>query len=621
MSVLLVGSVYISNFLFAQEDSLAIEEQQKAVVDAVYSNPNFLPLIDVEQAKMTLSDLSTSFQRMSDEYFEWDDKRQELEDEYGDIQVSIEHIIFDMDSTKEMVVDTLTKISLFKRQIDELKTKVRSLEWNLQDSKWNLTQYTTFLYKLHNDFYGQDLWINDVKLLVKSDNIADTLSSDHLVQMLTTKLTILLDVIRNQQVGYTKHIMDLNKAKLAYQTAAWSLKDDLEELQQQKRHFYELLSYLKASRQEADSKIGKLRLSRDELESQMKQLQQATNISTQQDIEEWSRLHELLNIKDRDDGKRYFSRPIMPVKFVQYYFNDPYYTQETGKQFNGIKLEVEQGNEIYAPAPGIVYKAYQSEDLALSWVVIVHKYWYISFYKPLSEVYVKKGQLVKRGQIVGRTWGQPGTNGAGLESETPHLVFELMKNGEFIDPYSVMDISIFESKEELPQEYRMKYLQDYFAREINLNNVEQLPGDTILERRDAFLDRYATWPYRDPSLWYDGAADKGIDPIFGICIWFAETSFKNFKTANNIGNVGNDDSGNTVVYGSPLAWVKALYNVLNNQYLGWYRTINELSRFGNADWYIYASSPFNRQKNIMKCMSAIYDYPVPEDYPFRRWKD
>jgi uncharacterized coiled-coil DUF342 family protein len=44
------------------------------------------------------------------------------------------------------------------------------------------------------------------------------------------------------------------------------LKEDLEELQQQKKHFYELLSYLKASRDEADSKVGKLRLSRDELE-------------------------------------------------------------------------------------------------------------------------------------------------------------------------------------------------------------------------------------------------------------------------------------------------------------------------------------------------------------------
>ncbi len=476
-------------------------------MDSVYSNPEFLPLIDVEQAKVTLTDLAKSFQQLSDEYYEWDDKRQELEDEYGDIQLAIENIIFDMDRTKSMVTDTLTKISLLSRNITRLKKEIRILEKSLGDSKINLTQYTTFLYKLHNDYYGHDLSVNDIKLFVKSENIADTLSSEHLVEMLTVKLTGLLDVIRGQQVARTKYVMDINKAKLSYQQSARTLKKDLEELQQQKRHFYELLTYLQASRQEADAKIGRLRFSRDEMESQMVQLQQATNISQQDDVTPGSRLHQLLQIKDRDDGNRYFSWPIMPVSFVQYYFNDPYYIQEFGKSFNGISLEVEQGNEVYAPAPGIVYKTYTSDDLSLSWMVVVHKHGYISFYKPLSAIYVNPGDIIKRGQIIARTGGQPGTNGAGIDATQPHLEFELMKNGTPIDPYSVLDISIFESKEELPQEYRMKYLQDHFAREVNLNNVQKLAGDTILERRDRFLDIYATGPFRDPALWYYGAGD------------------------------------------------------------------------------------------------------------------
>lgn len=81
--------------------------------------------------------------------------------------------------------------------------------------------------------------------------------------------------------------------------------------------------------------------------------------------------------------------------------------------------------------------------------------------------------------------------------------------------------------------------------------------------------------------------------------------------------MGNDDSGDTITYESPLAGAKALFNVLNNRYLGGYNTINELSRFGNSDSFIYASSPYNRQKNVMKCLSAIYGYHIPEDFPFR----
>ena len=616
--VLVVCALGVQMVLYAQQDQIDFNETKQHIVDEVYTSTDFLPLIDIQQANVTLTDLSKSFQKLADEYYEWDEKRQELEDEYGDIQTTIEQIIADMETTKTLIIDTLTKITLFKKNINTLQEEIITLQKSLESSKEYLRLYTTFLYKINNDYYGDDLAINDIKLLVKSDNIADSLSADHLIQMLTMKLTVLLDTIRHQQVKHTKYVMELNKVKLAYQSAATVLKDDLEDLQQQKKHFYELLSYLQASRSEADQKIGLLRTSQDELTEQMVYLRSATDFGNQAEITEWSRLQQLLEIKDRDDGDRYFSWPVLPASYIKYYYHDPYYLQEYKEEFEGLSIWVEQGVEIYAPAPGIVYRVARSTDLSLNRLVIIHKHGYISFYKPLSDIFVEPGQLVQRGQIIARTGGQPGTNGAGLASSESHLVFDLMKNGESIDPYRLLDLSIFDDKEDLPEEYRMKYLQDYFAREVKLSNLPKVEGDTILERRDSFLTTYASGPYRDPSLWYDGAASTWIDPIFGICIGFAETSFKNFKTTYNIGNVGNDDSGNTVVYQSPLSGVKALYNVLNNQYLWGYYIISDLSRFGNDKGFIYASSPYNWQKNTMKCMSAIYGYSLPEDYPFRR---
>jgi hypothetical protein len=134
------------------------------------------------------------------------------------------------------------------------------------------------------------------------------------------------------------------------------------------------------------------------------------------------------------------------------------------------------------------------------------------------------------------------------------------------------------------------------------------------------LRRYAYGAYADAALWYDAAEGQWVDPLLGICVGFAETWFKNFKTANNIGNVGNNDRGDVVEFVSPLVGARALYSVLNNQYLWWYHTLNELSRFGNSDGFIYASSPYNRQRNVMRCLSSIYGYAIPEDFPFRRPK-
>ena len=605
-------------FLLAQEEQ-TFAEQKDLFMDEVYRNPEFISLIDIDQAKVTLIDLSKSFQQLSDQYSSWDEKKEELEDEYSDIQLTIEQIMHDMGSTRRLAITTLMKVNLFKKKISWLKKNITELDVSLKESKSNLVDYTTFLYKMNNDYYGQDLAINDIKLLVKSENIADSLSADHLVQMLTMKLTVLLDSIRREQVAHTRQIMELNKTKLEYQDSAKSLRRDMEELEQQKKYFYELLGYLQTSRDDANEKVGKLRLSKEELEHQMSMLQQATERSVSTTLHSGSAIFQLLHTKDRDDGDSYFSRPLVPVKDVMYYYHDPYYLQEYGRQHDWISLVADQWVEVYAPAPWVVYKVHNRDDIWLNWLMMIHKYGYITFYRPLSEIFVTEKQIIKRGQIIGRTWWQPWTRWAWLDSTIPYLAFDILKNGESIDPYTVMDISIFEEKEALPKEYRMKYLQDYFSRDVDLSDLPVVTGETMEERRDDFLRRYASGPYADPSLRYDGSTYTGIDPIFGMCIGFAETSYKHFKTKNNIWNVGNDDSGNTVEYLSPLAGVQALYNVLNNQYLGWYYTINELSRFGNTDGYIYASSPYNRQKNIMKCMSTIYGYPVPEDYPFRRW--
>jgi hypothetical protein len=66
-----------------------------------------------------------------------------------------------------------------------------------------------------------------------------------------------------------------------------------------------------------------------------------------------------------------------------------------------------------------------------------------------------------------------------------------------------------------------------------------------------------------------------------------------------------------------LAGGRAIGQTLNNQFLGHYHTIDQLSRYGNPDGAIYASSPINWQTNVLKCLSQIKGYYVPEDFPFR----
>jgi len=423
--------------------------------------------------------------------------------------------------------------------------------------------------------------------------------------------------MKQKQIDYVVAIKDVNKAKIAY-TQAWKkLKNDLDALSQQKSSLYELLSYLQTTKDLADSRVSNLRSSQDNLQKQLATIKSITRQA--KNNKQWTPAAKLLEMKDKEDSDTYFTWPVLWAPFISRYANDEFYFKQTGIRSEKIRFEVPQRSEIYAPAPSVVYKVVYNNDMSLARVVLLHKNWYASFYSPLNEVYVKEWTVIKRWEIIGVSWWQPWTTWAWIDSEWPRLDFAITKNGEPYDPLLWLDISIYEKKESLPEKYYTKHIKNFFERDVKVDKLWTIPWETIAERRDNFLDIYASGPFSDSSLWIDAANQTWIDPIFGICIWFAETSFKHFKTENNIWNVWNDDSGNTRVFSSPLAGARALFNVFNNQYLGGYNTLNELSRYGNRDGFIYASSPYNRQKNIMNCLSGIYWYRVQEDFPIRRW--
>jgi hypothetical protein len=188
-----------------------------------------------------------------------------------------------------------------------------------------------------------------------------------------------------------------------------------------------------------------------------------------------------------------------------------------------------------------------------------------------------------------------------------------------MDPLSVLDLSVITNWQTmLPEEYRLKYLSDNIVRPINVSDLKFAEGTTVDERSQHFLSTYAKGIYRDLSFRDSVIEGTNIDRDMVICVGFAESTLGNYlSTSNNIGNVGNNDRGDRIAYGSPYEGARLIAVTLNNAYLGHYHTINQLSRYGNADGSIYASSPINWQTNVLKCLSKIKGYTIPEDFPFR----
>lgn len=107
------------------------------------------------------------------------------------------------------------------------------------------------------------------------------------------------------------------------------------------------------------------------------------------------------------------------------YRPDPIY--KVKKFHYGVDFSAPQGTPIYASGQGKVVKARRSRTSYGNQIEIDHGYGYVTFYAHLKDINVKKGDLVKRGQLIG-TVGNTG------KSTAPHLHYEVRKNNRKVNP-------------------------------------------------------------------------------------------------------------------------------------------------------------------------------------------
>ena len=105
--------------------------------------------------------------------------------------------------------------------------------------------------------------------------------------------------------------------------------------------------------------------------------------------------------------------------------SDPF--TKARKMHKGMDFTSARGIPIYATGNGVVTRADGSASGFGNHVRIDHGFGYLTLYAHLSKYNVKRGQKVKRGDLIGFV----GSTG---RSQAPHLHYEVHKNGHAINP-------------------------------------------------------------------------------------------------------------------------------------------------------------------------------------------
>jgi len=554
-----------------------------------------------------------------DEQERWTDNT--ISEKYRTTRNEIVRVIQTINTTTDTITEQLKKIETYKKLMIRTYKEIQSSRSGMVDTKEYIEEFINFIYKMDNKLYNEDTnTIDEIKLLINSDNIPLTLANDSMVQSILIQLNELMSNFQINEEQQLETIKKLNQLKSQAKQDIEEYQNEIEQLQQKKNYLLQFMQLYQNDSDQREITINNFfESTKDVYEKISEFVKDIKKGIYKVDFDMEKKLQTLEKEQQKNDDSTYpIAWPIYPIEKIQTYFGDDTFQKQYGIPHIWIQIKAEQKTPIYAWRDGIVYFLAESDSIGINRMMIVHTEWYITAYQYISSSVVKPWDIVRRGQLIWYSWGEPGTRGAWFISKWANLTFNIFKDGIARDPFEILDASIVKNKDVLPEWYQIKYLRDKYARSIDISNLEVMTGDTLTKRETQFLNRYGVGTYKHITFREDAIKWTNIDKDMVICVAFAESTLGRYLSTNaNIGNVGNNDRGDRVPFTSAYAGARAIPLTLNNAYLGKYHTINQLSRYGNKDGKIYASSPINRQTNVMKCLSQIKWYYVPEDFPFR----
>jgi murein DD-endopeptidase MepM/ murein hydrolase activator NlpD len=589
------------------------------------------------------------------------DQKDVLTTRKQNLEETIKQLDDEISKSTEDISSLNREVLKLTQEIEDLKVQVSEIQKEIDENKKVLLEYIAHIYKKSNIVFNS--WeVDSLKtILLNSWNLSDILNDLHFSSIIEITGQTLIEKHR-------KLIRQLFVKKMEMESKTDDLKNSRREevikrksILEKKNFREKILAYTNwqewlfdefiKNKEDSDKKVQiKILQNKIVIKEQKELLLKKYNCeyldldSTQlkyiyllnnDNNLEWNTCLELNQILQNESKLKPLSTntvnvlqwPIIPKNWISSYFKDPEYEKEVWTTHEAVDIRATQGTDIMAPADGYVTFLREPNDEWYAYVVLKHADGFVTVYGHVSEVFVKKYDFVRAWEVFAKSWWEFWTNGAWVTTTWPHLHFEVYKDKEYVDPLNYLDLTVL-WEENIPknQKYVYKYMDDFkeknwvvyeWALQTEIR-MFTLDWETEVDRQKDLLSKYAVWDFNNWNVWVEEAIDWNIDPSFVMCIWLSETGlWRNLKTPYNVWNVWNTDSWEVKDFQNARSWVYGVVRTLNNKFLWDYTKLSQLSRYWNKDGTIYASSSTNWHTNMARCLSALKEKSIPDDYNFR----
>jgi len=302
--------------------------------------------------------------------------------------------------------------------IKNIQLRVLQKKQEIQGLKQDLTGFLQTI-----DQYDQK---NYLEIILLNDSISNILSHLRYLNTVQSELSHSL-----QRIDLIKEGLEIQEKDLRLQLQVSlelesELKNKKAKLASEQQARQTILEETQGAEWKFQALLAEVVKEKQEIENEIVQLESDVRRKIAREKEQHAELME-------KEGIIIFSWPV-PLEGITCEFHAPDYPYRHWiGEHSGIDLRAAQGTAIRAPASGYVARA-KHAGLGYSYIMIIHNESFSTVYGHVSEIFVEEDEYIKRGTIIGRTGGLPGTSGAGRFSTGPHLHFEVRLDGIPINP-------------------------------------------------------------------------------------------------------------------------------------------------------------------------------------------
>jgi len=242
-----------------------LKERDQQTLLELYNKSSSLDDVNLNNTQSQIEDITSQLTHIGDEFTRISDERNVVNSKYQEIKATMQQVVDQSTQTKATVIDRVAKIKLYTKTYVELQKQADDLTIELEDVKGMLVRFATVLFRLNNEYYDDNMQVDEIKLLVKSDNIANTLSSEELISILAFRFDQLIALMQSKQTELDKRQRMIDTFRVKYRDEVSKMNEEIELLNQQRTYLLDFLNLYRQDKIKLDDQLGSLTENKEEL--------------------------------------------------------------------------------------------------------------------------------------------------------------------------------------------------------------------------------------------------------------------------------------------------------------------------------------------------------------------